>query len=197
MKDLTDNSFFRFNNMFAFDEFNQNENQNENNDEKNSENKEEKQEISDINAPSPEIKISKERKVLTNWLDAEYNSSFQYKKVNTVPITDTYKQNKFYKELDIDDPVIIYDYLKKYTNFLYDYDCPKDIENIIVRALENELKEYYKLHSTEGLDKHLNNQFIKLKNKYLLTINKTTTLPNIPKSKITYSTEELINKLES
>ena len=194
MKDLN-NSFFRFNNMFGFDEFNQDEKQKENNEENKSETKEESSEVKDLNSPAPEISI-KQRKIMTDWLDAEYNSAFQYKKVNTVPIKNVYNTNEKSKELDINDPVVIYDFIKKYANFLYDCDCPKEIEKIIIDSLEKEFKEYYKLQSAEELDRHLNTQFIKLKNKYLLKPDNLTTTPNVPVNKITYKTTELIDKLE-
>jgi len=194
MNDLT-NSFFKFNNSFKFDEFNQDEKQNDKNENSESDSEEEKK-ASDINEPAPKIDLTKGRKMLSDWLDAEYNSTFQYKKV-TVPIKNVYNSNKKSTELDINDPITIYDSIKKYANFLYDCDCPKETEKFIIECLEREFKEYYeKKHSTEGLDKHLNTIFIKLKNKYLLNANNITP-PIIPQNKITYETTELINKLEN
>ena len=195
MKDLN-NSFFRFNNMFGFDEFNQDEKQKNKHEEEKTDSENEMTEISDINSPAPKIDLTKERRVLTNWLDAEYNSAFQYKKSISVPIT---KECKIRNEnpIDIEDPIIIYDYLKKYTNFLYDYNCPKEIERFITNNLTEELKKYYKQHSVRGLDEYLNAQFIKLKNKYLLTMPDKAVTTEIPKCKVKYDTEELINKLES
>lgn len=195
MNDLT-NSFFKFNNSFKFDEFNQDEKQNDKNESNESDGKEEEKKASDINEPAPKIDLTKGRKMLSDWLDAEYNSTFQYKKV-TIPIKKIYNTSKQSKELDINDPIIIYDSIKKYANFLYDCDCPKETEKIIVDCLEKEFKEFYsKNHSTDGLDKHLNTIFIKLKNKYLLKAEKITQ-PIIPQNKVTYETTELINKLEN
>ena len=189
MKDLN-NSFFRFNNMFGFDEFNQNEKQNEKDSNDESEQEEEKQESSkNLYAPEPQIDFTKQRKIMTDWLDAEYNSSFHFKKVNVTAPNNAYHNQKSEniknEFIDIEDPIVIYDYIKKYTNFLYDYNCPKDIEKIIVNKLVTELKSYYKLHSTEGLDAHLNRQFIKLKNTYLSIANTKQKIGNI-----TFSTDK-------
>ena len=194
MNDLT-NSFFKFNNSFKFDEFNQDEKQNDKNENSESDSEEEKK-ASDINEPAPKIDLTKGHKMLSDWLDAEYNSNFHYRKV-TVPIKKAYNTNIISEELDINDPITIYDSIKKYANFLYDCNCPKETEKIIIECLEREFKEYYnKKHSTEGLDKHLNTIFIKLKNKYLLNANNITS-PIVPQNKITYETTELINKLEN
>lgn len=194
MKDLN-NSFFRFNNMFGFDEFNQDEKQKENNDEDKSETEEEQKEAKDLNSPAPDISI-KQRKIMTDWLDAEYNSAFQYKKVNVKPCPSNIYNNvsnpNTNNDIDIEDPVVIYDFLKKYTNFLYDYNCPKELEKLIIDTLVSELKSYFKLHSTDGLDNHLNTQFIKLKNKYLSSIkNENTT--NIPTDKISFNYNNFID----
>ena len=175
MNDLSNS--FKFNNNHSFDGFNKQEQKKEEEHEEDSQ-----QDESNNNTAENPIKLDginpRERKVLTNWLDAEYTSAFQYKKINLN--YSPYATSSIKKEVDINDPIVIYEYLKKYMNVLYDYDCDKDTEKVITDTLEKELKDYYLKNYDNGLEKHLDEIFKGLKEKYLLQIQKE----QIPAEKI-------------
>ena len=166
MNDLTNS--FKFNNNHAFDGFNKKENQKEDSENDSASDEQNTEETSD-NSPAPQILDTKKRKVLTDWLDAEYNSAFQYKKINMYCTSEiSVCSNNKEKGIDIEDPIVVYEYLKKYTNILYDYNCDKETEKFITNTLEKELKEYFYKNSTEGLEKYLDERFKQLKETFLV-----------------------------
>ena len=167
LSDMNDlGNSFKFDNNHAFDGFNKKENKKDDSEHEAELIEPENDQVAD--EPAPLELNNKERKVLTNWLDAEYSSAFLYKKVKlnySHYVSSPINKNK---DIDINDPIVVYEFLKKYTNILYDYDCDSETEKTVVNALEAELKEYYLKHSTDGLEEFLDKKFRELKEKYLV-----------------------------